>query len=61
MKDRRLPSDLKLATRGVGTGDLRSDELGTSIIVDGVWADWLGEGGNTNSVCAGVADVGTCW
>lgn len=39
MKDRRLPSDLKLATRGVGAGDLRNDELGTSIIVDGVWAD----------------------
>ena len=30
------------------------------VIVDGVRAA-VGEGGNTNSVCAGVADGGTWW
>ena len=59
INDRRRPSVLKDATRGVGAGDLRNDELEVRVIVDGVRAERVGEGGKTNSVCAGVADEGT--
>ena len=52
---------MKVATRGVGTGALRNDALDVRVIVDGVRAGSVGEGGKTKSVCAGVADVGTCW
>jgi hypothetical protein len=62
MKERRRPSDLNEETRGVGAGELRSDELDMRVIVDGVRADSVGEGGKTKSVCAGVADGGAwCW
>ena len=41
---------MKEATRGVGAGELRSDEFDMRVIVDGVRAESVGEGGKTNNV-----------
>lgn len=51
---------MKEATRGVGAGEAKNDALEVRVIVDGVCAEKVGDGGKTNSVCACVADEGTC-
>lgn len=59
MKDLRRPSVLKVATRGVTVVGKGNDAFDMSVIVEGVREETVGEGGKTNSVCEGVAEVGT--
>jgi len=60
IKDRLLPCSLNVDTRGVDTDGNGKDELDVRVIVDGVRSviAFVGEGGNTNRVCEGVADSG---
>ena len=60
MKDRVLPLDLKVETRGVdmlGNGTA-PEKLDVNVIVEGVRVVKLGEGGKTNKVCEGVEAAG---
>ena len=59
IKDRRRPSDLNVATRGVTVVGNGTDVFDMSVIVEGVREATVGEGGKTNSVWEGVAEVGT--
>jgi len=59
MKDRVLPLDWKVETRGVdrlgnGTAPGKFD---VNVIVEGVRVVKVGEGGKTNNVCEGVKEV----
>lgn len=56
MKDRVLPLDRKVETRGVETlGNVTAPgKLDVKVIVEGVRVFKVGEGGKTNSVCEGV-------
>ena len=60
MKDRVLPLDLKVETRGVGIlgNGTAPEKLDVNVIVEGVRVVKLGEGGKTNKVCEGVEAAG---
>ncbi len=59
MNDRRRPSVLKVDNRGVAMAGKGNNEFDVRVIVEGVRASSVGEGGNTNNVCEGFADSGT--